>query len=193
MPKQEFYRQLSIEEATDAIMDYEDDHYQEFYDLLFNQLLINIKNIPFERIIQNNLQYGDAVRNNKEAHSLIWLYTADRKFINSIKVYSFRFANDCHPEFYRTFETKSHRLFSLVEHPRHKYNGWYKYMGRELLNYLDKYLNIERVVQNQIPHKTKLFIHQKQERIDIQFNFYSIDERISITFEPGYPDFLRTF
>ncbi|CAF1189129.1 unnamed protein product [Rotaria sp. Silwood1] len=191
MPKQQFFKQLSIEEAQDAVMDYEDDHYQEFYDLLFNQLLINIKHIPFERMIQNNLRYGIPVRNNKEAHSLVWLYTADRTFIDSLTIYSFRFANDCNPEFYRTFETKSHHLFSPVKSIRHKYYGWYKYIGRELLDYVDKYLNIQKVVQTEIPHKTKLFIHQEQERIDIQFNFYSISERIAITFEPGYPEVRR--
>ncbi|CAF3208396.1 unnamed protein product [Rotaria sp. Silwood2] len=191
MPKKQFLKQLSIEEAQDAVMDYEDDHYHEFYDLLFHQLLINIKQIPFERIIQNNLQYGIPVRNNKEAHSLVWLYTADRKFIDSLTVYSFRFANDCNPAFYRTFETKSHHLFSLVQRIRHKYYGWYEYIGQELLDYVDKYLNIERVVQNQIPHKTKLFIHQEQSWIDIQFNFYLIGKRIAINFEPGYPEFIR--
>ncbi|CAF2570907.1 unnamed protein product [Rotaria sp. Silwood2] len=193
MPKQQFYQQRSIQEAQDAVMDYEDDHYQELYYLLFNQLLSNIKRISFDRIIQDKLQYGDTVRNNQETHSLVWLYTADRMFVKPLTIYSFRFANACHPELYRTFETKSHHLFSLVTYQRHKYNGWYKYVGRDLLNSLDEYLNIERVVQNQIPHETKLFINQKQERLDIQFNFDSINERIAITFEPGCPDLLMPF
>ncbi|CAF0997201.1 unnamed protein product [Rotaria sordida] len=191
MPKKQFLKQLSIEEAQGAAMDYEDEHYRESYDLLFNQLLINIKQIPFERIIQNDLQYGNTVHYNKEAHSLVWLYTADRKVIDKLMVYSFRFGNDCNPEFYRNFETKFHHLFLPVPGIRHKYDGWYECIGRELLDYVDEYLNIERIVQNRIPHKTRLFIHQEQERIDIQFNFSSIHARITITFEPGYPEFRR--
>ncbi|CAF3876661.1 unnamed protein product [Rotaria sp. Silwood1] len=188
MPKRQFYQQLSIEEAQYAETEYEDDHYEQFYYFLFKQLLSNIKEIPFDRIIQDRLQYGDIVRNNKQANSLVWLYTADRKFINSKTIYSFRFANPCHPEFYRTFETKSHHLFSLVTYPRHRYSGWYEYVGRNLLDKVDKYLNIERVVHNQTPHITRLFIHQNEERLDIQFNFNSIQERIVTTFEPGYPE-----
>jgi hypothetical protein len=186
MGKQNFYRQLSLEEAQDAEQNYEDIHYEEFYNLLFDQLLNHIKTIPFDNIIENHLQYVNAVYKTEEADSLVWLYTADRKFIGEKTIYSFRFANACHPEFYRTFETKGHHLFKKITVPRHEYNGWYKYVGQYLLAEIGHYLNIRKVVQSQIPNKTKLFINQNEERIDIQFN-YSINERISISFEPGYP------
>jgi hypothetical protein len=48
-------------------------------------------------------------------------------------------------------------------------------------------LNIGRVAANHHPHQTKLFINQKHERLDRQFNFHSLNERITITFEPEYP------
>jgi hypothetical protein len=59
--KKQFYRQWSIEEEEDAVENYDDDHYEEFSDLLFNQLSINIRKIPFEHIIENNLVYNNDV------------------------------------------------------------------------------------------------------------------------------------
>jgi hypothetical protein len=187
MVKKQYYRHSYSQEVEDVSSSYDDDHYQEFYDLLFNELLVHIKKIPFDNIIQNHLQYNNSIYRTEEANSLTWFYTADRKLIKSRTIYSFRFANVCHPELYNTFETKAHRLFLLITRPRHRYVEWYKYMGHELLNHLDNYLNIGRVVQNQIPHKTELFINQNEERLDIQFSFDSINERIAITFEPGPP------
>jgi hypothetical protein len=188
MGKKQFNRQYSYEDAQDAIENYEDDHYNDFCDLLFNQLLINIQRIKFDCIIQNYLLGpADPVYKTEQANSLFWLYRADRKLIDSKTVYSFRFANACHPEFYKSFETKAHHLFLPITEKRHKSYGWYKYIGEDLPNLIDKFLNIRRVVENHYPHKTKLFINQKQERLDIQFNFYSINERIAINFEPGYP------
>jgi hypothetical protein len=188
MVKQRCYQKWYINEAQDDEYNYEDNHYDDFYDFLFHELLSNIKKVPFDYIIQNHLQFDTAVYRTKEANCLSWLYTADRKLINSITIYSFRFANACHPEFYKTFETKAHHLFQSVSEPRHRYCGWRQYIGRELLNSVDKYLNIQTVVQNPTPHQTKLFINQQQERTDIRFDFYPIKKRIVITFEPGYPE-----
>ncbi len=191
MNKQKFYQQFSIDEARDAVENYEDIHYEEFQNLLFNQLLINIWRTPFDNIIQNYLLTQDnPVYKTKEAHSLLWLYRADRKIIEptSTTVYSFRFANACHPEFYQTFEIIAHHLFIPVSGKRHRSYGWYKYIGKDLLDPIDKCLNIQRVVDSHHPHVTKLFINQEEERLDIQFNFYTLKERISITFERGYPE-----
>jgi len=138
MGKQDFYQQRSIEEGQEAMENYEDNHYDEFNNFLFDELLITIKKIPFDNIIQNHLQY-----NIKEANCLFWLYTADRKLVDSTTIYSFRFANTCHPEFYRTFEIKAHYLFQIVGEIRHKYCGWYECKEHELLNRIDKYLNIK--------------------------------------------------
>jgi hypothetical protein len=194
MGKLEFQQQLSFDEAQDAVENYEDIHYQEFQNLLFNELLINICEIPFDNIIQNYLLTPDnCVYKTKEAHSLVWLYRADRKILKptSTTVYSFRFANVCHPEFYETFEIKAHHLFIPIPGIRHRYYGWYKYVGKDLLDPIDKCLNIRRVVDSHHPHVTKLFINKKEYRLDIQFNFYTLNERIAITFEPGYPEEYR--
>ena len=189
MVKRQFFQQLSIDETIDAMYNYDDEHYDQFYNLLFNELLSNIRNIPFDAIINKRLTGSDnPVYNTDEAHSLFWLYRADRKLIESKTIYSFRFANACHPEFYQTFETKSHHLFVPIQEPRHRYFSWYKCIGKYVLNELDRYLNIERVVSNSAKHKTKLFINQIQERLDIRFDFPSLNERIAITFEPGYPE-----
>jgi hypothetical protein len=194
MGKPEFYRKLSIDEARDAMENYEDIHYEEFQNLLFNELLRNIRKTPFDNIIQNYLLTPDnCVYKTKEVHSLFWLYGADRKIIEpkSTTVYSFRFANACHPESYQTFEIIAHHLFIKVAGIRHKYYEWYKYVGKDLLDPIDKCLNIQRVLDSHYPHVTKLFINKKEERLDIQFNFYTLNERIAITFEPGYPEEYR--
>jgi len=52
MVKQQFYQQWSIEETQDAKENYDDEHYKEFFDFLFDQLLINIRKISFDYIIQ---------------------------------------------------------------------------------------------------------------------------------------------
>jgi hypothetical protein len=185
MVKQQIYNKWSIKDGQDAADYYEDDHYEEFCNLLFYELLNHIKKIPFENFIQNHLQYNGSVYKTNKANSLFWLYTADRKLIETVTIYSFRFANACHPEFYRTFETKAHHLFESTIQQRHGLDGWYKYIGKDILNRVDRYLNIGKVNQNH--HRTKLFINQKEERLDIEFNFKSTNERITITFEPGYP------
>jgi hypothetical protein len=185
MAKQRFYNQMSIDAAQDAAENYEDDHFEQFSTLLFDELLSDVKSIQFDQIIQNHLQYDTALYKTKQANSLLWLYTADRNLINGITIYSFRFANACHPELYGTFETKAHHLFQSTIQQRHGLSGWYEYTGREILNQVDRYLKIGRVTQ--YPHTTKLFINQKEERLDIEFNFKSVNERITITFESGSP------
>lgn len=188
MVKTDFYQQLSIEDGQDAMENYDDDHYNEFYDLLINHLLINIRKIPFDSIINNYLVRQDnPVYKTEKAYCLFWLYSADRHLIDSKTVYSFRFANACNPVFYQTFETKAHHLFISIPEKRHRSYGWCEHIGKDLLDEIDKYLNIKMVVENHHPHTTKLFINQKCERLDIQFNFDSLNERIAITFEPGYP------
>ncbi len=107
--------------------------------------------------------------------------------IDSKTVNSFRFVNVCHPDLYQSFEIKAHRLFIPIHGQRHRFIGWYKCIGQNVLDYLDQYLNIRRVVDNSHSHVTKLFINQEEERVDIQFKFPSLNERIAITFEPGYP------
>jgi hypothetical protein len=188
MNKRGFYQQYSIDDAIDAVNNYEDSHYEEFQYLLFNELLVNIQGIPFDRIIETHLLTQDnLVYETLSAHSLFWLYGADRKMINSKTIYSFRFANACHPDLYQSFEIKAHRLFKQVPERRHRFIGWYEHIGQDLLDDLDRYLNIKRVVKNSHSHVTKLFINQEKERLDIRFDFPSLNERIVITFEPGYP------
>ncbi|UJR32627.1 hypothetical protein I4U23_020087 [Adineta vaga] len=187
MAKPHFYQQLSIDDSTDAMENYEDIYYDEFYSFLFDHLLQSIKHIPFDDIIKTQLQSNNSVYKTKESNSLYWLYRADRKLIHTVTIYSFRFANSCHPDLYRIFEIKRHHLFKQVSEPRHKFVGWYTYIGKELLNHIAAFLKLERIVQNQRHHYIKLFIHQEQERLDIQFHFPSMNERIAICFEPGYP------
>jgi hypothetical protein len=159
-----------------------------FHDLVFDELLIHIKKFPYDRIIQKDLQYTNAVRASTRANSLDWFCQVDRKLVGSKTIYSFRFVNVCYPEFYRTFEIKAHPLFKPITLQQHRYYEWFTYIGHELLNHLDKYLNTGRVFQSRIPHITKLFMHQKEEWIDIQFNFDLINERIAVSFEPGSPN-----
>jgi hypothetical protein len=187
MSKRQYFQQISIDDEIDADNYYEDDHMEQFDRLLFDELLLYIKKVKFDYIIQNNLQHNDALYNINESHSLNWLFTADRKLIYSKTAYSFRFANVCHPELYQTFEIKAHHLFRSIKEQRHGTDGWYRYIGRELLDRIDNYLKIQRVIQNPNFHRTELFINQDEERLDIEFNFPTIKERIAITFEPGPP------
>jgi hypothetical protein len=123
--------------------------------LIFDELLFYIKRIPFDHIIENNLQNNNnAVYQITEANSLNCLFTADRKLINSTTIDSFRFANECHPEFYRTFEIKTHYLFRSISQQRHAKSGWYQYIGKQLLNRIDDYLNIQK------SFKIRIFIKQ---------------------------------
>ncbi|CAF1362266.1 unnamed protein product [Rotaria magnacalcarata] len=187
MSKLQYYQQKSYEDALDAARNYEDIYYDEFYDLLFDKFLRNIKNIPFDRTIENESLYNTALHNNTEADCISWFYTIDRKLIETKTVYSFRFPNLWNPALYTMFEIKTNPRFSPVPYQRHRCDGWYEYRGDKLLKELDKYLNISRVVRNTTPHNTKLFINPEKERLDIEFNFPAINERISITFERGTP------
>lgn len=184
MSKKQFLQQLSIEDAT---TDYDDEHYQAFTYLVFEGLLSHIRNIPFEQIIQDTLQGVSIDYQILRANSLSWLYTMNRKVINERVIYSFRFCNASHPDLYQECATRTHPLFKTIDQQRHGRPGWCQYMGQGLLSEIDQYLNIQRVVQSAHPHTTKLFIHQRDERLDIEFNLSSPRERITITFEPGYP------
>ncbi|CAF3363291.1 unnamed protein product [Rotaria socialis] len=187
MSKLQYHQQRSYEDARDAAMNYEDVYYKELCDLLFDEFLSNITNIPFDRTIENESLSNTALHNTNEAYCINWFYTIDRKLIETKTVYSFRFPNLWNPELYTMFEIKTNPRFSPIPYKRHKCDGWYKYRGDDLLKKLDKYLNISRVVRNTTPHNTKLFINPEKERLDIEFNFPAINERISITFEPGTP------
>lgn len=188
MTKGQFRRQQSINEALDAVDNYEDEHYEEFSELLFNELLVHIQHVKFDSIIKNDLLTpGKIIHNTKETHSLMWLYRADRNVIDSITIYGFHFANACHPEFYQTFQTKAHHLFVRVRERRHRYFDWYECIDKNLPTQLDQYVNIERIVANKEPHETKLFIYQAKERVDIEFHFPAHKEQITICFESGYP------
>lgn len=187
MPEPTLLQQLSINDAISAVNEYDDIHYTTFRDFLFNELLAPVRSIPNESIIANHLQDIQCVYKTAMAHSLMWLYCADRCLIRSTNIYSFRFSNPCHPDLYKELEVRGYHLFKPVKKPRHRYDVWYEYVGEETTNELGKYVNIQRVVDGRIPCRTKIFIHQEQERLNIQFRFPSIDEHIAICFEPGYP------
>jgi hypothetical protein len=73
MSKKQYFQQISID----------DDHMEEFDRLIFDELLFYVKRIPFDHIIENNLQNNNnAVYQITEANSLNCLFTADRKLIN---------------------------------------------------------------------------------------------------------------
>jgi hypothetical protein len=124
MTKRGFYQQYSIDKALDAVDNYEDNHYEEFQYLLFDEFLFNIRGIPFNRIIENNLLTQDnPVYKTTRTHSFFWLYQADRKMIDSKTVYSFRFVNACHPDLYQSFEIKAHPFFLPIQGQRHRFLG----------------------------------------------------------------------
>ena len=184
MSKKYFRQQFSVEDMTN---EYEDEHYQAFEELVFDGLLCHIRKIPFEQIIQNTFTGMAVDYQTLRANALVWLYTLNQKFINERVIYSFRFANASHPELYQAFATRAHPLFTPINQQRHRRVGWCQYSGRNLLSMIDRYLNISRVAQDTHSPTTKLFIHQANERLDIEFDFPSLRERITITFEPGYP------
>ena len=181
MVKSRSFLKISVNRSIFYI---DDDHYVQFHNLVFNELLINIRMVPFDRIINNNLMEDDSyVYRIHKAHCLFWLYTAERNMINSITIYSFRFANACNPELYKTFETTAHHLFMPSHKQRHQCFGWYKYIGSNLFAQLDKYLNIKRIIAKHATYERRLFINQAEERLDIQFDCFARNERIVITFD----------
>ena len=182
MKQQVYYRQQSFDEMID------DEHLIEFENLLFNELLYNIKKVPFADIINKHLVYNTNFYGYIYSYSLHWLYTADRMDNNSGRIYSFRFPNPCNPDYYKSFITKYHPFFASIDQTRHRVKGWYKYTGKELPKMIGKYLNIVKITNKQNSHKTKILINNEYERLDIEFYFRSDSpERITITFEPGYP------
>ena len=192
MGKPKYYQQISFDDAIDADQhdDDDDDHLTEFRNLIFDELLRNIKNVPYADIITYDLTMDDKkYYDTIESHSLSWLYTADRKNINDEIIYSFRFASPCHPDNYKSFDTRYHSYFKLSNKYRHRSEGWYEYIGQTLPEEIEIYLNIHEVL-NEKPDKTKIFVNNIDERLDIEFHFRFNDryERITITFEPGYPE-----
>jgi hypothetical protein len=196
MGKQDYYQQKSYEEIIDFIQQGDDDeHLVQFEHLIFDELLCYIKDkVLFAAIISNDLVHdGAKVFNNIDSNSLKWLRTADRKNIYGITVYSFRFGNPCHPDCYTSFITGYHSYFALSNQIRHDLQGWYKYTGLKLPKEIEKYLNIFTVMEKQYHYKTKIFVNNKHERLDIEFHFqcHGSYQRITITFEPGYPAVIR--
>ena len=192
MGKRDFYRQRSINEALDAYQeaDNDDEHLNDFYILILDELLYNVRKVPYDNIISTKLIHEGAahygfVRNN----SLDWLYTANRLNISGKTVYSFRFANPCHPDHYESFITQYHPYFILSKEPRHGLNEWYKYIGKDLPKRIINALKIAKVRNEQQPYGPKIFVNNKYERLDIKLKLQSggYSELIVITFEPGYP------
>ncbi|CAF0815082.1 unnamed protein product [Adineta steineri] len=187
MSKQQYQQQLSIEDNRDAMDNYEDTHLNEFYSFIFDQLLKPIRSTPFNQIIQLHLHHGNNVFNTTQAHNLHWLYSADRRIINSTTIYSFRFPNPCHPGWYCNLAVQGHHHFRLVNEPRHGYDEWYEYVGTHLLDEIGIYLKVQEIISASLFHRTTMFINQKAERVDIQFHDDSNNLRLAICFESGYP------
>ncbi|CAF1093702.1 unnamed protein product [Adineta steineri] len=187
MSKQQYQQQLSIEDNRDAMDNYEDTHLDEFYSFIFDQLLKPIRSTPFNQIIQLHLQHGNNVFNTTQAHNLHWLYSADRRIINSTTIYTFRFANACHPDWYRNLAVQGHPHFRLVNEPRHRCYGWYEYVGTHLLDEIGNYLNLQEIIPTSVFRRTNLLINQKGERVDIKFHDDSNNLRLAICFESGFP------
>lgn len=188
MAKSRYYRQKSIKEAQDVLNNDADEHYENFCNLLFDELLNHIKNLPFDRIINQDLLVETKVFNLVEAHCLYWLHTSDRYSNDSTTTYSLRFPNFCNPELYGTFEIQNHHIFSPLSYARHGFVGWYQYTGCNLVSELYEYFNLQRLVGNPSSYEIKLFMNKKQERIEIQFDFkfYPNMQRIIISFGLGY-------
>jgi len=184
------WRQPSIDYELDSDQQDDDEHLIEFYNLLFKELLCNIKKVPFDYIINTDLTY-DGAKDHPiiQSNSLDWLYTADRLNINNIIIYSFRFASPCHPDYYKSFITEYHPYFQLSKQTRHGLTGWYNYIGEELPKKIVSYLNIAKVINEQTSYKPKIFVNNKYERLDIEFYLRSGNsyQRLTITFEPGHP------
>ena len=189
MSKQQYFMQKSIQDGQDAATNYADDHYQQFSNLLFGELLCHIQNVKFDDIIRNKLLANNSSYKTQEANGLSWLWTADRKNIKGCTVYSFRFANASHPELYQLFNTTRHSLFQSISQKRHGLDGWYRYTGENVPGAVDEYLGIKKVLETGSNHTTSIFINQAEERLDIEFNLQSRRERITITFERGTPAF----
>ncbi|CAF0859029.1 unnamed protein product [Rotaria sordida] len=191
MGKQDYYRQQSFNDVLDSEQqnDDDDDYLKTFETLLFEELLWPIRKFNFTNIINNNLLYDDAKHYGLiESNSLKWLYTADRKMINNVRIYSFRFANSCNPDYYESFIITNHPFFAPTKQPRHGLEGWYKYTGKELPKTIENYLHVEKIMNEQVSHKTKIFVNNKYERLDIEFYFqHYYPKRLTITFESGYP------
>ncbi|CAF2726991.1 unnamed protein product [Rotaria sp. Silwood2] len=190
MGKQDYYRQQSYNDILySEYQNDNDDHLIEFQILLFEELLCNIRKVPFADYINNCLlndgaKFYHCIRSN----SLDWLYTTDRKMINNDRIYSFRFANPCNPDYYGSFIVKKHPSFTPSKQYRHKLEGWYQYIGKELPKTIENYLNVTTIMNEQISHQTKIFVNNEYERLDIEFYFrHDYPKRLTITFEPGYP------
>ena len=187
MPKQYYFAQESIQDARGATTNYSDDHYKQFLDLLFSELLYHIQYVKFDDIIRNELFADNSVHKTQKTNGLLWPWTADRRTIDECIIYSFHFANTSHPELYQAFNTTAHSLFQSIGQTRDGLDGWYQYTGEKLPGAVDRYLGIQKVLQTGNNHTTSIFINQAEERLDIVFELQSTHERITITFERGTP------
>jgi hypothetical protein len=184
-------QQLSYDDRFDLDdQDDDDEHLMEFQNLLIEELLCNVKDIPFDHII-NTILTDDGVtfHGTIHSHNLNWLYTADRLNIYGKTIYSFRFASACHPDYYKSFITKYHPHFASTNQTRHSLEGWCYYIGQQLPREITNYLNIAKVMNAQKSSGPMIFVNNTYERLDIEFDLRSNHsfERITITFEPGYP------
>lgn len=182
-PKFEF--QYSIDDKIDAMYNYQDEHLDAFICFLFDELLIQIQKFPFDRLI-SELSTGTQKKYEElKANGLLWLYTADRNLIDRNTIYTFRFGSIINPELYKSFVSKYHHKFQIISYKRHRVNGWYKYVGKNVLKSIDHYVNSKMVTENN--HETRLYINQSEERLDIEIRFPEIHKRITICFERGSP------
>lgn len=109
--------------------------------------------------------------------------------INGTRIYSFRFASPCHPDYYKSFVIEHHPYFKLSKQIRHDLEGWYCYVGVKLPKTIKDYLNIAKVMNEHNSYEPRIFVNNKYERLDIEFYLRvgNNNERVTITFESGYP------
>jgi hypothetical protein len=190
MGRKNDFEKLSDNYEFDSDDQEDEEHLIEFKNSLFNGLLCITKKVAFDRIINTEL-IADGMLFNAvtEIDSVDWFYTADRLMINNRRIYSFRFPNPCHPDFYESFVPYYHTYFARTNQTRHGLSGWYKYIEDTLPEMIRNYLKIAKVMNAKKSYTPMIFVNDKYERLDIEFDLKSDDgyERVTITFERGSP------
>jgi len=187
MSKKQYHLQKYIQDAANLEKNYQDKNWEKLCRLLIDELLFSIQDIPFRMIIDNYLRLNIFFHGDMKINSISWHYTADSNLIEGCRTYSFRFPNVCDPSLYQTFNIHAKNLFQKSKEWRHHSDVWYNYLGKNLLQFIGQYLDIQRIVHMEYSPITKLFVNQREERVDIYFYFKSINTNITITFEPGPP------
>ena len=122
------------------------------------------------------------------AHALNWRCKFKATATDRLIIYSFEFPNTCDPALFHSFSVVNHHHFRAVERSDFDATYWYQYMGPTSLGAdIVTFFGLDRLFLNDTQPQSRIYFHQHDEKLVMEFEFLQNQKLISISFRKAVP------